>query len=143
MGAEFGLVPSAHYRLAPVAIPAHHDRVPFDFLNRIALHALDKPSQVLIRAACECIGSAGWTYDSLSQREETAIASVGAEDACGWIGTGSWLRRRLIALAKNGLGSKLRRFGVFNEPMCQAGCARGKVTTRTASTKNRRMAWKQ
>jgi hypothetical protein len=67
-----------------------------------------------------------------SQREETAIASVVA--ALQKMPVRLDWDRILVAtpayraLAKNGLGSKRQGFGVFNEPMCQAGCARLKTT---------------
>jgi len=103
--------------------------VPNNALNRLALHSLDKaiasidPSSTRIYLTlppAQMDGVPPW------QRDSVAIASVVA--ALDKYPQRSEWDRILVAtpayrsLDQNGMAGKLQGFGIFNEPLCQAGC---------------------
>jgi hypothetical protein len=103
--------------------------VPNNILNRLALHGLDKaianidPDSTRIYMAFSAAQMAGVAP---SERESVAISTIVAElekmpQRLEWdrivIATPAYR-----ALELNGLASKLQGFGLFSQPLCQAGC---------------------
>jgi hypothetical protein len=105
------------------------EKLPDNFLNRLALHGLDKaivaidPSSTRIYLS---LPAAQVDRVTPSKRDSAAISAVTAELAkmpqrLEWdrivVATPAFR-----ALARDGMANKLQGFGVFNEPQCQAGC---------------------
>ena len=103
--------------------------VPNNILNRLALHGLDKaianidPDSTRIYMTFSAAQMGGVAP---SERESVAISTIVAElekmpERKEWdrivIATPAYR-----ALELNGLASKLQGFGLFSQPLCQAGC---------------------
>jgi hypothetical protein len=131
VGAQFSLVsegPTTGTHLSPYRRTTTD--VPYDLLNRMALHSLDDAVAAIDPASQRIYMSmAAKEMEGVvaAKREDVAISNVVAAlqkmpERLNWdriiVATPAYR-----ALAKNGLGSKLQGIGVFSEPMCQAGCA--------------------
>jgi len=103
--------------------------VPNDILNRLALHALDAaiakvdPGGKRIYLA---LAAAPMDRVAPPQRESVAIGNIVSAlekmpERLKWdrivVATPAYR-----ALSQNGVASKLQGFGIFSEPLCQAGC---------------------
>lgn len=103
--------------------------VPNDILNRIALHSLDKaingidPSSKRIYLSLPAVQVDGITP---AKRDAAAIAAI-VEVLQKMPERLEWDRVVVAtpafrALDRDGMPSKLQGFGIFSEPLCQAGC---------------------
>jgi hypothetical protein len=110
------------------------ERVPYNILNRLALHGLDKAIVAIDPASIRIymsLPAAQVDRVTPSKRDSAAIGAVTAELAkmpqrLEWdrivVATPAFR-----ALARDGMAGKLQGFGVFNEPQCQAGCPNWRV----------------
>ena len=132
VGEEFSLVhevQSTGTHLSPYRRTTTN--VPNDILNRLALHGLDAavakvdPNSKRIYMALTAAPMGGVAP---AQRESVAIGNIVAAlekmpERLEWdrivVATPAYR-----ALAQNGVAGKLQGFGIFSEPLCQAGCDR-------------------
>jgi hypothetical protein len=105
--------------------------IPHDILNRLALRSLDAAVAKVdpgSRRVYLAVPAAQVDGVPPSQREGVAIARI--VHALEQVPQRRDWDRIVVAvpaylsLARNGMASKLQGFGVFSEPLCQAGCAR-------------------
>jgi len=103
--------------------------VPNNALNRLALHSLDKAIATIDPAGTRIyLALPAAQMDGIvpSERDNAAIAAVVAAlekmpQRVEW-------DRIVVAtpayrgLAQNGMAARLQGFGIFNQPLCQAGC---------------------